>query len=309
VGRHGDIGHAAFVRLGDALPDATVQAALESDAVLHGATDGASLPSGVPKPLRRLREILGAYAHIRPAIAMAGVPDCDPTIDLVVVREALEGLHCHKEFRVGDAAVSMRVVTREGTRRVARRALELAERRRRELTVVHKRGALPIGDGLWIDTIEECAQGFPDVRVEYKNVDAVVHELIKHPAHFDVILAENSRGDILSDAAAAIAGGLGLAASGGFGDEHAYFEPVHGTAPDIVGRGIANPLATLFATAMMLEHLGEHPASTALASACKATIAAGMTTPDLGGTATTSEVVSAVQENIQRDLSKVGISH
>lgn len=296
----GDIGLAAYIRHGDALPQVTIDAALAADAVLHGATDGAGLPPGVPKPLRRLREILGAYAHVRPAIAFAGVPDCRPDIDVVIVREALEGLHCHKEFLIGDTAISLRIVTREGTYRVARKAFEIASQRRRSLTVVHKRGALPVGDGLWIEAVEEVAGHFPNVGLHLMNVDTAVHELIRHPAHFDVILAENSRGDILSDAALALTGGLGLGASGGYGDRHAYFEPVHGTAPDIVGRGTANPIATVLATAMLLSHLGETSASENVVAACRAVIRAGILTPDLGGTSTTSEVVGALRTQLLR---------
>jgi isocitrate/isopropylmalate dehydrogenase len=295
------IGMGAFEATGDPLPEETIQAAREADAVLHGATDGASLPPGLPKPLRRLRMALETYATIRPAVSYPGVQALRSEMDVIVVREISEGLNSEAEYRVGtDAVCSVRITTRQGTERVAAKAFEVAKRRRKLVTAVHKRGALPQGDGLWIEAIEAVAASYPDVTLDLRNVDSAAHELIHDPSKFDVILAENSRGDILSDIAASLVGGLGLTASGVFGDQWAYFEPIHGTAPDIAGKGIANPCATILAAKLMLDHLGELAPARLLHAAVERTLRNGnVLTRDLGGIASTDECADAVIENLQ----------
>ncbi len=292
----GLIGMSAFKATGDPLPADTIEMARKADAVLHGATEGASLPKGMPKPLRGLRMALETYANVRPAKSYPGVKAIHVDMDVIVVRETSEGLTSDAEFRVGsDAVSSVRITTRRGSERVAVAAFELAKRRRGIVTAVHKRGSLPLGDGLWIEAIESVAARYPDIKLDLRNVDATAHEMIHRPQLFDVILAENSRGDILSDLAASLVGGLGLAASGVFGDRWAYFEPVHGTAPDIAGRGIANPCATILAAKLMLDHLREAEAAKCLHIGVLRTLESGrVLTRDLGGTASTEEYADAV---------------
>lgn len=294
------VGTTALKAEGESFSDRTLELARSADAVLHGASDVAALPVGAASPLRGLRRGLDAYANVRPSRAYPGVAAVNPDVDLVVVRENTEGLYSGIEYRAtADVACAVRVISREGSARVARKAFELARTRRKLVTAVHKLGGLPITDGLWLESIRGVAAAYPDVRLETRNVDAAALEMIRHPSAFDVILAENQYGDILSDVGAAMAGGLGLAPSGSFGDRWAYFEPVHGTAPDIAGRGIANPIATFLATRMLLEHLGERDAAERLEAAIRGSLGDPATrTPDLGGTGRTADVTRAVIERL-----------
>ncbi len=289
------IGMSALRAGQDAVPEATVQAAKAADAVLLGAVDEAALPVGT-RALGRFRRLLEAYANIRPLRDFPGVPCTCPGLDVAVVRENSEGLYSGIEFETGpDAACAVRVVTRQGSERVARAAFELARGRRRRLTAVHKLGSLKRTDGLFLEAVRAVGAAYPDVTLETRNIDACAMELILHPAHFDVILATNLFGDVLSDEAAGLVGGIGLAPSAVLGDRYAYFEPVHGTAPDIAGKGIANPMAAILAAALMLDHLKARDAAGAVERAVAAVLAAGAPrTPDLGGAATTAEVTRAI---------------
>jgi len=279
----------------DAVPEGTVEAAKLADGCLLGAIDEAALPKGT-SGLGRFRRLLGGYANIRPVKAYPGVRCLCPGLDVVVVRENTEGMYSGIEFETGsEGACAVRVITRQGSEQVARVAFELARGRRRRVTAVHKLGVFKRTDGLFLETVRAVGAAFPEVELETRNIDACAMELILHPAHFDVILATNMFGDILSDVAAGLVGGIGLAPSAVLGDRYAYFEPVHGTAPDIAGKGIANPLAAILAAAMMLHHLKEAPAARAIERAVAAVLAEGQPrTPDLGGTATTTEVAAAV---------------
>ncbi len=286
----------ALERFGSPLPDESLEIARSADAVLHGATDNAAMPPGVLSALRRLRRGLEVHSNVRPVATFPGLASIQQDVDVVVVRENTEGMYSHTEYTIGsDVACSVRVVTRAATHRVARTAFEMAQRRRGLVTSVHKLGGLPIGDGLFLEAVEEIGAEYPDVRVERRNIDAVAAELVSHPSMFDVIVTENQYGDILSDVAAAVAGGLGLAASGCIGDRWAYFEPIHGTAPDIAGRGIANPVGTFMATAMLLDHLDESVAAERVRGAVRDTVAAGeVLTGDLGGSADTATFTAEV---------------
>jgi 3-isopropylmalate dehydrogenase len=289
------IGMAALRAGPDAVPEAIVEAAKAADGVLLGAIDEAALPKGV-SGLGRLRRVLGGHASIRPAKAYPGVSCLCPALDAIVVREITEGLYSGIEFEAGpDAACAVRVVSRQASERVARAAFDLARGRRRRVTAVHKLGVLKRSDGLFLEAARAVGAAFPEVSLETRNIDACAMELIQHPAHFDVILATNMFGDVLSDVAAALVGGIGLAPSAVLGDLYAYFEPVHGTAPDIAGKGIANPLAAILAAAMMLDHIKESAAAQAIRRAVAVVLAEGWPrTPDLGGSATTAEVTAAV---------------
>jgi len=292
----------AALRAGeDAVPEATVQAAKAADACLLGAIDEAALPVGT-RALGRFRRLMGAYANVRPLRAYPGVRCVCPELDVVVVRENSEGLYSGIEFETGpDAACAVRVITRQGSERVARAAFELARSRRRRLTAVHKLGSLKRTDGLFLEAARAVGAAYPEVTLETRNIDACAMELILHPAHFDVVLATNMFGDILSDEAAGLVGGIGLAASAVLGDRYAYFEPVHGTAPDIAGKGIANPTAAILAAAMMLRHLKEDGGARAIERAVAAVLSDGGTrTPDLGGAATTAEATQAIIARLAR---------
>jgi isocitrate dehydrogenase (NAD+) len=291
-------GHGTFLEAGNAMPEGALAAAKAADAVLLGAMDVAAIPPGGGDPLGDMRIGLEVAASVRPSRAITGVASPSDDIDCVVVREVTEGLYSRIEYMVGDdAACAVRVVTRAASLKAARMAFEQAKARNRQgrVTAVHKIGVLKLTDGLFLDCAKEVAKDYPDIELETRNIDACAMELVREPAHFDVILATNAFGDILSDIAAGLAAGLGLAASGCIGEQWAYFEPVHGTAPDIAGQGIANPCATVLSAAMMLRYLDEDASADAVEGAVADVLAAGeVRTGDLGGRATSAEMTDAI---------------
>ncbi len=220
---------------------------------------------------------------------------------MLIVRENTEGLYSGIE-RVeedGSRAITKRVITRKGSGRILHKAFELARGRERKLVhVVHKANVLRQTCGLFRTVALEIAQDYPDVTMKEMLVDTCAMELVRAPEQFDVIVTTNLFGDILSDEACMFVGGLGVAASGNIGADAAVFEPVHGSAPTIVGTGKANPIATFLAAAMMLDHLGEKECSARLQNAVFDCIANHDTTPDLGGTLTTSQVTERVMDSL-----------
>jgi len=221
---------------------------------------------------------------------------------MIILRENSEGLYAGRERTDGDEAVTERVITRAASERIARMAFQLAARRRRLVTIVHKANVLRATGGLFREAAFAVAKEFPKVRAEELLVDTTAMRLITHPERFDVIVTTNLFGDILSDEAAALVGGLGLAPSGNVGDKHAIFEPVHGSAPDIAGRGIANPMATFLAVAMLLEYLGQDDVAGRVRVAVETVLRTEMRTPDLDGAATTAEITTAVIAQLGREL-------
>jgi homoisocitrate dehydrogenase len=244
-------------------------------------------------------------------------------VDLVVVRENTEGLYAGKETSDGETAVAQRVITRKASERIARAAFELARARRKtederpqefehlstpRVTVVHKANVMRETCGLFRATALRVAEEYPDVTADEQLVDSAALQLVQRPERFDVLVTTNMFGDILSDVASYWCGGLGMATSANFGDNHALFEPVHGSAPDIAGKGIANPLAAIGCAAMLLEHLANCSLpnsqqsirdacqlwATRIRAAIAATLAGDMRTPDLGGTARTNDVTHAI---------------
>lgn len=300
-------GHGTYLQCGDSMPPATMAAAKAADAVFLGAMDVAEIPPGGGDPLGDLRIELEVGASVRPSRTLAGIASPAADIDCVVVREMTEGLYSRIEYPVGDdAACAVRVISRDASTKTARVAFEQAKARQRvraatgidrapRVTAVHKIGVLKLTDGVFLDACAEVAKDYPDIEYETRNIDACAMEMVREPGHFDVILATNAFGDILSDVAAGLAAGLGLAASACIGDRWAYFEPVHGTAPDIAGRGIANPCATILSAAMMLRYLGEETSADAVERAVYDVIAAGtVRTGDLGGAASSAEMTDAI---------------
>jgi homoisocitrate dehydrogenase len=301
-----------FVRTGSAIPDETIKAVKVSDATLFGATQSPTTgDAGVRRhgdktvtyrsPILALRKEFDLYANLRPATPL--VPNGRP-IDLLIVRENTEDLYSGRERREGDTAIAERVITRHGSERIAKVAFEQARRRAglrggagpgARVTIVHKANVLKITDGLFRECCLAVARGYPDVAVDEMLVDAAAMWLVRDPGRFDVIVTTNMFGDILSDLTAGLVGGLGVAPSGNVGaSKVAVFEPVHGSAPDIAGRNSANPVGAMISGAMLLDHVGEPAAASALRRAVQATVRGGLTTPDLGGMATTAQVTAAV---------------
>ena len=283
-----DLGADRWHRTGETLPDADLEAIKAHDVILLGAVGDPSVPSGVLERglLLRLRFALDHYVNLRPSRYYPGVPTplADPgDIDFVVVREGTEGLYCGNGgvVRVGtpqEIATEVSVNTAYGVERVVRYAFEHAQARpARHLTLVHKHNVLVNAGHLWRRTVDAVGAEYPEVRVDYSHVDAATIYLVTDPGRFDVIVTDNLFGDILTDEAGAVTGGIGLSASGNINPDGAFpsmFEPVHGSAPDIAGQGRADPIATISAVAMLLEHIGQADAAHRVEAAVEADMAA-----------------------------------
>jgi len=298
--RQADAGFGCFQRCGDALPTATLKAARRADAVLFGATASPShAVPGYRSPILRLRQELSLYACLRPVRSLPG-SFSRPGVDLLLVRENSEGLYSGRERREGQAAITERVITPAASERIAdlacREALRRAHRRGKSplLTIVHKANVLKMSDGLFRERALDVARRYPQIAVEEMLVDTAALRLVTSPQSFDVLVTTNLFGDILSDEASALVGGLGVAASANVGRGTPVFEPVHGSAPDIAGQDLANPTAAILSAAMLLDTLGEKEAANAVRSAVHDTLRAGIRTVDLGGEATTGAFTTAV---------------
>jgi homoisocitrate dehydrogenase len=304
-----EAGWECFLERGTSLPEATLQAVLAADATFFGATQSPSTRvEEYSSPILLLRRQLDLYANLRPVSTL--VPNARP-VDLLIVRENTEGLYSGRERRDGDTAIAERVITRRASERIARVAFENARQRASlrtghsrgaTVTIVHKANVLKLSDGLFREACLSVSASYPDIETEEVLVDTAAMQLVRNPERFDVLVTTNLFGDILSDLAAGLVGGLGIAPSGNLGSGRpAIFEPVHGSAPDIAGRGIANPVGAILSAAMLLEHLGEEKRAQRVREAVAATVAAGVTTPDLGGTARTREVTEAIVARLEED--------
>ena len=288
-----DLGAARYNRTGEVLPDSVLEELQQHDAILLGAVGDPSVPPGVLERglLLKLRFVFDQYVNLRPSRLWPGTvgPLANVKageIDFVVVREGTEGLYTGAggSMHVGtpaEVATEESLNTRHGVERVIRDAFARAGRReRRKVTLVHKTNVLTHAGGLWSRTFAEVAQEHPDVATEYQHVDAAAMFLVTNPQRYDVIVTDNLFGDILTDVAAAVTGGIGLAASGSINPERRFpsmFEPVHGSAPDIAGQGLADPVAAVLSVAIMLDHLG-HPEEARLVERAVATELSGRTT-------------------------------
>jgi isocitrate/isopropylmalate dehydrogenase len=316
------VGQPALEQTGSPFPEEARAAIDVSDATLFGSTSGASAPA-----LFYLRWGKQTYANVRPARYMAGFrsPLAQPQeVDLAIVRENLEDMYVGAE---GDLAeleplglesrtarspiaglapgrYALKVITERGSDRVARFAFELARRRKSSglpgrVSCGTKHNMLPQSDGLFLERVRRVAAEFPDIEFQSLIVDDLAHRLAFAAHTFDVIVLPNLYGDILSDTAAGLIGGLGLAPSGCYGDDYAYFESAHGTAPDLVGQNVINPTATLLSAAMLLEYLGQEPAAARLERAVERVYLAGSTlTPDQGGSASTTAFCEAIAKEL-----------
>jgi len=283
------------------------------DAILMGAVgDPARIPDHVTvAPLIAIRQTFDQYAAVRPARLYPGVP-CPlgiadhEDIDLVVVRENSEGEYVDNggRFKQGtqdEVATQTAVHTRKGIERILRFAFDLAAARRQHLTMVTKSNAMKYGFVLWDEVWEEVRQEYPSIATEKQHVDAAAMNFVRRPYELDVVVASNLFADILSDLAGGVTGSLGLAPSANINPDRTYpslFEPVHGSAPDITGKGIANPIGAVLSAATMVEWLGESQAAAAMRQAVEATLVQGARTMDLGGSLTTVEMADAIISNL-----------
>ena len=277
-----EVGLGRWKRTGEAMGDEDLETIRGCDCILFGAITTPPDP-GYRSVLLRMRRALDLYANIRPFQSS--------DLDFIIVRENTEGLYSGVEEVGEEESRTTRVITRLGSERIAEAACDLAEKRRR-LTIIHKSNVLK-SDWLFLQTCREVAErrGVP---YEDMLVDAAAYNLVRNPRRFDVLVTTNLFGDILSDEAAGVIGSLGLCASANIGKSRALFEPIHGSAPDIAGKGIANPVGAIRSAAMMMVWLGDARAASRIEEAVKRALSAGARTPDLGGRCSTSEVTGAV---------------
>ena len=310
------MGWEAIRETGSALPESTVEALGKCDAWIVGPHDSASYPPAVRErlnPSGELRRRFDLYANIRPARAFPGLPAVSPKMDLVVVRENTEGFYADRNMAWGigefmptpDVALAVGKFTRHASERIARTAFTLARQRRRKVAIVHKANVLRRTYGLFLESCRDVGKEFPDVAVEDYHIDAMAAHLVRRAADFDVILTTNMFGDILSDLTGELAGSLGMAPSINAGTGRAMAQASHGSAPDIAGKGISNPVGMILSAAMLLAWLsGERQddaareASQAIEQAVAAALTGGPRTRDLGGTASTSEFTSGILQHL-----------
>lgn len=301
-----------YLQHGVMMPSDGLEQLRAFDAILLGAVGDPRVPDHVSLwgLLLRIRKGFDLYVNLRPVRLLEGVPGPlagrgPADVDMVFVRENTEGEYAGVGGRVAEGtpdevALQTAVYTRRGTERVLRYAFELAQRRRRRLASVTKSNALQYTAVLWDEVTERVARDYPEVEVWRLHVDAAAYHMVLNPQRFDVVVGSNLYADILTDLGAALQGSLGLAASANLDPTRRFpslFEPVHGSAPDIAGRGVANPLATFWSVSLMLDHLGEAEASAAVFDAvCRVVREPDVRTPDLGGRASTGQVTEAVLE-------------
>ncbi len=312
------IGWKAIGECGDPMPSSTKAALASTHGWIMGPHDSAAYPtewqvSRRPMPGGELRRDYQLYANIRPALSLAGVPAVAHDTDLIVLRENTEGFYVDRNMFLGhgelmptvDVALAVGVFTRSAIERVVADGFELARSRRRHLTVVHKANALKTSTGLYKTIAEEMAADYPDVELDDYHVDAMAALMVRRPQSFDVIVTENMFGDILSDLAGELVGGLGISGALNAGKDHAMAQAVHGSAPDIAGQDLANPVAEMLSVLMLLRWMGIRHGDDGLQraadmgeAAIHRTIADGVRTRDIGGHAGTKEFSDSVLANL-----------
>ncbi len=297
----GEAGFNCIAKYGTNMPVQTIEMLKTTVACLKGPMTTPEEPGTPPSAALTIRKLFNLFADARPCRSLPNVPSLKPNIDLVIVRENTEGLYSNIEFEIGeDTAVALRVISKKASERIARFAFKLAIERRKHLSYVHKANILRRTDGIFKQAILNVAKEFPDVIADDYHIDAMAMELIRQPERFDVIVTTNLFGDILSDEAAQLVGGLGVAPSANLGEDYAMFEPVHGSAPKYAGQNKVNPIAMILAAKMLLDYLGEKASAQAVEEAVFQVLKEGkVLTYDLGGKAKTSEVAEAVIAKIR----------
>jgi isocitrate dehydrogenase (NAD+) len=276
------------------------QAAIDSVRRNHVALKGptsTAIAGGAPSVNVALRKTLDLYANLRPVKNLPGVKSRFENVDIVLVRENTEDLYSGLEHEVVPGVVeSLKIITERASTRIARFAFEYAKRSgRKKIHAIHKANIMKLSDGLFLKSVRAVAERYNDIEYKELIVDNACMQMVLNPQQFDMLLLPNLYGDVMSDLAAGLVGGLGVVPSGNIGDESAMFEAVHGTAPDIAGKGLANPTALLMSGIMMLDHLGERPTARRIEAALERVYREGKhATRDLGGRATTQEFTDAV---------------
>jgi isocitrate dehydrogenase (NAD+) len=299
---HVDAGADVVAKHGTPLPDSALQAITRCKVGLKGPI-GTPIGHGFQSVNVQLRKKLDLFASVRPAVSLRGVSTRYEDVDLVVIRENTEGLYAGIEHMVTKGvAESIKVISDEASTRIARFAFDFAlAEGRKKVTAVHKANIMKLTDGLFIECCRRVARDHPTVKYEEIIVDNLCMQLVRDPTRFDILVTENLYGDILSDLCAGLVGGLGVVPGANIGKDCAVFEAVHGTAPDIAGKGLANPTALMRSAVMMLKHMGERAAATRMEAAVLSVLSlAQVRTGDLGGKSTSREFTDAVIAALQR---------
>ena len=295
------IGAEALNRFGDPLPPQLIDSIKQNRVALKGPV-GTPIGSGFASANVRLRKGLDLYANLRPVKNLPGIKTRFENVNLVIVRENTEDLYSGIEHVVVPGVVeSLKIITEKASRRIALFAFEYARKHgRKRITTIHKANIMKLSDGLFLDCVRDVAKNYPDIKTDEKIVDNACMQLVMRPEEYDVLLLENLYGDIVSDLAAGLVGGLGIVPGANIGEEAAVFEAVHGSAPDIAGKNWANPTAILQTAVLMLQYLNENRAAERIRMALEAVLAEGKCrTRDLGGTASTTEFTEAIARKIQ----------
>ncbi|WP_304086842.1 homoisocitrate dehydrogenase [Methanobrevibacter ruminantium] len=295
-----EAGRECYDKNGTTIPEETIKIARNAKATLFGAIT--STP-GQKSPIITLRQELDTYANLRPIKSFKGINCLFDDLDFLIVRENTEGLYSGNETidESEEKAIAQRIITRKASERISKLAFEQAIHLKKEsVTCVHKANVLKKTDGVFKESFFKVAKDYPNIKANDYYVDATAMYLLTKPQEFDVIVTSNLFGDILSDASAGLVGGLGLAPSGNVGDKHGLFEPVHGSAPDIAGDNISNPIAMILSVSMMLEYLNEDYWAEKVRTACENVLEKGkVKTPDLGGTDNTMDIANEVIREIK----------
>ncbi|WP_270794686.1 isocitrate dehydrogenase [Aeromonas sp. QDB11] len=299
---YADAGLVALEKHGELLPQATLDLIEKNKVSLKGPLT-TPVGGGFTSINVSLRKKFNLYANVRPVISFKGTKSRYDNIDIITVRENTEGMYSGAGQKRSDdnkSAEAMSIITREGAERIVKFAFELARQEgRKKVTVIHKANILKSTSGLFLEVAREIASHYPDIQSEEMIVDAACMNLVMYPERFDVMVTTNLFGDILSDLCAGLVGGLGMAPGANIGDGAAIFEAVHGSAPDIAGKNIANPTSVILASIQMLEYLGMQDKAERIREAVRATIESGdRVTRDLGGSASTSEFTQAIIDRL-----------
>jgi len=292
----------AFERTGRALPIELIDSIRRNKVALKGPVT-TPIAEGFTSVNVGLRKALDLYANLRPVWNLPGAPARFDNVDLVIVRENTEDLYAGLEHEVVPGVVeSLKIITERASTRIARFAFEHARRHRRsKVTSIHKANIMKLGDGLFLESVRAVAREYGDIKYDEKIVDAACMHLVMKPSQFDVLVMPNLYGDIVSDLCAGLVGGLGMVGAANLGTDIGVFEAVHGTAPDLAGKNLANPTALLLSAVLMLRHLDEHHAADRIMTALGGVLEAGQVrTQDLGGNAGTLEFAAAVMGEMEK---------
>jgi len=296
-----DAGAGAIEKHGTTLPDATLESIKKNKVALKGPLT-TPIGGGFKSVNVSLRKTLDLYANVRPVRSALGVSFQHNPIDLVIFRENTEDLYSGMEYEVAPGvAQSLKIITEKASTRIAKAAFEWAMKRERKLVhAVHKANIMKKSDGLFLDSVRKIAEKYPKITYKEIIVDNCAMQMVMHPEQFDVVVLGNLYGDIISDLAAGLVGGLGVVPGANLGDSVAIFESVHGSAPDIAGKGIANPMATMLSANLMLRHIGESKAADRIQAALVLFLSEKKyLTPDLGGNSDTDAMVNGIIKKIK----------